>query len=178
MITERVSGGSLFERIGDATLAYGDWDDRSRLADMGLYQGRRVGPYVEQTYLQLLEQRYLPALFNGLVKEMDAAPPESEEKLAVLRVMRMLEDKSGRNNDVVKQYMAKRWSDKFHGQRDTQVQLMSHLDYPVNRHSKPFSYALTRTAATLFLRPGRWRKLCLRRLTAGWENWQIRPGMW
>ena len=103
--------------------------DRSRLADMGLYQGRRIGPYVEQTYLQLLEQRYLPSLFNGLVKAMNAAPPESEEKLAVLRVMRMLEDKSGRNNEVVKQYMAKRWSEKFHGQRDIQAQLMSHLDY-------------------------------------------------
>lgn len=96
---------------------------------MGLYQGRRIGPYVERTYLQLLEQRYLPSLFNGLVKEMNAAPPESEEKLAVLRVMRMLEDKSGRNNEVVKQYMAKRWSEKFHGQRDIQAQLMSHLDY-------------------------------------------------
>ncbi|HAL6566230.1 TPA: type VI secretion system membrane subunit TssM [Escherichia coli] len=88
-----------------------------------------IGPYVEQTYLQLLEQRYLPSLFNGLVKAMNAAPPESEEKLAVLRVMRMLEDKSGRNNEVVKQYMAKRWSEKFHGQRDIQAQLMSHLDY-------------------------------------------------
>ncbi len=72
---------------------------------------------------------YLPSLFNGLVKAMNAAPPESEEKLAVLRVMRMLEDKSGRNNEVVKQYMAKRWSEKFHGQRDIQAQLMSHLDY-------------------------------------------------
>lgn len=119
----------LLNPVRDATLAYGDWGDRSRLADMGLYQGRRVGPYVEQTYLQLLEQRYLPALFNGLVKEMNTAPPESEEKLAVLRVIRMLEDKSGRSNEVVKQYMAKRWSDKFHGQRDLQVQLMSHLDY-------------------------------------------------
>ncbi|MBJ2668320.1 type VI secretion system membrane subunit TssM, partial [Salmonella enterica subsp. enterica serovar London] len=79
--------------------------------------------------LQLLEQRYLPALFNGLVKEMNAAPAESEEKLAVLRVIRMLEDKSGRSDEVVKQYMAKRWSDKFHGQRDIQAQLMSHLDY-------------------------------------------------
>lgn len=119
----------LLNPVRDATLAYGDWGDHSRLADMGLYQGRRVGPYVEQTYLQLLEQRYLPALFNGLVKDMNAAPPESEEKLAVLRVMRMLEDKSGRNDEVVKQYMAKRWSDKFHGQRDIQSQLMSHLDY-------------------------------------------------
>lgn len=119
----------LLNPVRDATLAYGDWGDRSRLADMGLYQGRRVGPYVEQTYLQLLEQRYLPALFNGLVKEMNAAPAESEEKLAVLRVIRMLEDKSGRSDEVVKQYMAKRWSDKFHGQRDIQAQLMSHLDY-------------------------------------------------
>ncbi|EGJ2722733.1 type VI secretion system membrane subunit TssM [Escherichia coli] len=119
----------LLNPVRDATLAYGDWGDRSRLADMGLYQGRRIGPYVEQTYLQLLEQRYLPSLFNGLVKAMNAAPPESEEKLAVLRVMRMLEDKSGRNNEVVKQYMAKRWSEKFHGQRDIQAQLMSHLDY-------------------------------------------------
>lgn len=41
----------------------------------------------------------------------------------------MLEDKSGRSNEVVKQYMAKRWSDKFHGQRDLRAQLMSHLDY-------------------------------------------------
>jgi type VI secretion system protein ImpL len=30
----------------------------------------------------------------------------------------MLEDKSGRNDEVVKQYMAKRWSEQFHGQRD------------------------------------------------------------
>ncbi len=83
-------------------------------------RGRRIGPYVEQTYLQLLEQRYLPSLFNGLVKRAERRAAGSEEKLAVLRVMRMLEDKSGRNNQVVKQYMAKRWSEKFHGQRDIQ----------------------------------------------------------
>ncbi|MBW9329428.1 hypothetical protein FHB87_22495 [Escherichia coli] len=83
----------------------------------------------EAGLVQLAQQQYLPSLFNGLVKAMNAAPPESEEKLAVLRVMRMLEDKSGRNNEVVKQYMAKRWSEKFHGQRDIQAQLMSHLDY-------------------------------------------------
>lgn len=119
----------LLNPVRDATLAYGDWGDRSWLADMGLYQGTRVGPYVEQTYLHLLEQRYLPALLNGLVKQMNNAPPESEEKLAVLRVIRMLEDKSGRNDAVVKQFMAKRWSEQFHGQRDVQAQLMSHLDY-------------------------------------------------
>ena len=119
----------LLNPVRDATLAYGDWGDRSRLADMGLYQGRRIGPYVEQTYLQLLEQRYLPSLTNGLLKDLATAPQGSEEKLAVLRVLRMLEDKSGRNDEAVKQYMAKRWSDKFHGQRAIQAQLMAHLDY-------------------------------------------------
>jgi type VI secretion system protein ImpL len=44
----------------------------------------------------------------------------------------MLEDKSGRNDEVVKQYMAKRWSEQFHGQRDIQAQLMAHLDYALN----------------------------------------------
>jgi type VI secretion system protein ImpL len=115
--------------VRDATLAYGDWGYRSRLADLGLYQGRRIGPYVEQTYLQLLEQRYLPSLINGLIKDLANATQNSEQKLAVLRVLRMLEDKSGRNNEVVKQYMAKRWSERFHGQRDIQAQLMAHLDY-------------------------------------------------
>ncbi|EFU2868015.1 type VI secretion protein IcmF [Salmonella enterica subsp. enterica serovar Sanjuan] len=119
----------LLNPVRDATLAYGDWGDRSRLADLGLYQGRRIGPYVEQTYLQLLEQRYLPALTNGLIKDLATAPQNSEQKLAVLRVLRMLEDKSGRNNEVVKQYMARRWSERFHGQRDIQAQLMAHLDY-------------------------------------------------
>lgn len=119
----------LLNPVRDATLAYGDYRDHGFLADMGLYQGTRVGPYVEQTYIQLLEQRYLPALFNGLVRDLNNAPPESEEKLTVLRVMRMMEDKNGRNNELVKQYMARRWSDEFHGQRDIQAQLMAHLDY-------------------------------------------------
>ncbi len=61
--------------------------------------------------------------------DLNIAPPESEEKLAVLRVVRMMEDKSGRNNEAVKQYMARRWSNEFHGQRDIQAQLMVHLDY-------------------------------------------------
>lgn len=132
----------LLNPLRDATLAYGNYRAHSAFADMGLYQGTRVGPYVEQTYLQLLEQRYLPALFNGLVKEMNNALPGSEEKLAVLRVIRMLEDKSGRNNAVVKQYMAKQWSNKFHGQRDIQAQLMAHLDYALNHtdwHSERIS---------------------------------------
>ncbi len=50
----------LLNPVRDATTAYGDYRDHGFLADMGLYRGARVGPYVEQTYIQLLEQRYLP----------------------------------------------------------------------------------------------------------------------
>ncbi|QUI97231.1 hypothetical protein KCP76_20145 [Salmonella enterica subsp. enterica serovar Weltevreden] len=87
--------------------------DRSRLPIWAVSGQRGRARMWSRPYLQPLEQRYLPALFNGPVKEMNAAPAESEEKLAVLRVIRMPEDKSGRSDEVVKQYMAKRWSDKF-----------------------------------------------------------------
>lgn len=33
----------LLNPVRDATLAYGDWGDRSRLAEMGLYQGDASG---------------------------------------------------------------------------------------------------------------------------------------
>lgn len=122
----------LLNPMRDATLAYGDYREHNSLTDMALYQGVKIGPYVEKTYLQLLEQRYLPALLNGLIKDLNAAPPGSEQKLAVLRVIRMLEDKTGRDNKVVEQYMAQRWSTQFHGQRALQTQLMSHLDYALD----------------------------------------------
>lgn len=122
----------LLNPMRDATLAYGDYREHNALTDMALYQGVKIGPYVEKTYLQLLEQRFLPALLNGLIKDLNAAPPGSEKKLSVLRVIRMLEDKSGRDNKVVEQYMAQRWSENFHGQRGLQTQLMSHLDYALD----------------------------------------------
>ncbi len=35
-------------------------------------RGARV-EYVEQTYIQLLEQRYLPSLMNGLIRDLNIA---------------------------------------------------------------------------------------------------------
>ncbi|MFW0767438.1 type VI secretion system membrane subunit TssM [Trabulsiella odontotermitis] len=120
----------LLNPIREATLAYGDYHERNAfLADMGLYQGYKIGPYVEDTYLQLLQQRYLPALMNGLLKQLNEAPAGSNEKLNILRVMRMLDDKSGRNKELIKQFMADRWSQRFSGQNLLQQQLMAHLDY-------------------------------------------------
>lgn len=120
----------LLNPVREATLAYGDYRDRKGLfADMGLYQGDKIGPYVERTYLQLLQQRFVPALMSGLLKQLNAAPAGSEEKLEILRIMRMLEDNSGRNIPWVKQYMSTRWSREFNGQSALQQQLMGHLDY-------------------------------------------------
>nr|WP_196245174.1 type VI secretion system membrane subunit TssM [Xenorhabdus bovienii] len=120
----------LLNPIRDATLAYGNYHEKkSFLTDMALYQGDGVGPYVEGTYLKLLEQRFLPSLMQGLLDDLNRAPAGSEEKLEILRVMRMMEDGSKRNNGLVGQYMRARWSKAFHGQRDLQAQLLTHLDY-------------------------------------------------
>lgn len=120
----------LLNPIRDATLAYGDYRERNALlADMGLYQGGKIVPYVETTYLQLLQQHFVPAIMSGLLEQLNAAPKGSEEKLEVLRVMRMLDDRSGRNILLIEQYMGNRWSEKFNGQRELQRQLMDHLDY-------------------------------------------------
>lgn len=123
----------LLNPIRDATLAYGNYHDRNPVfADLGLYQGYKIGPYVESTYLKLLQQRYLPALMNGLLEKLKAAPPNSEEKLEILRVMRMLDDSSGRNKPLIEQYMRDLWSHQFTGQRELQDQLIGHLDYALN----------------------------------------------
>ncbi|MTD26525.1 type VI secretion system membrane subunit TssM [Erwinia sorbitola] len=120
----------LLNPIRDATLAYGNYHDKNPLfAEMGLYQGNTIGPYVENTYLQLLRQRFIPVLMSGLLNELNAAPKGSEEKLEILRVMRMLEDGSGRSIPLVEHYMSQRWSQRFKGQRELQQQLMGHLNY-------------------------------------------------
>ncbi|CEE91008.1 type VI secretion system membrane subunit TssM [Xenorhabdus nematophila] len=125
---------SQLNPIRDATLAYGNYhENASFLTDMALYQGGSVGPYVATTYRKLLEQRFLPALMLGLLDDLNQAPASSEEKLEILRVMRMMEDKSQRNSALVAQYMRERWSKAFHGQRNIQDALLTHLDYALDR---------------------------------------------
>lgn len=123
----------ILNPIHDATLAYGNYHDRiPLLADMGLYQGYKIGPYVETTYLKLLQLRFLPAVMNGLLVQLNNAPKESEEKLKILRVMRMIEDESGRYKDIVMQYMQEVWSREFLGQREVQDDLDNHLSYALD----------------------------------------------
>lgn len=116
--------------IREATLSFGNYRERSpMLADLGLYQGDEIGPYVEGSYLQLLRLRFLPALMAGLKEDLEQAPAGSEEKFAILRVMRMIDDASGRDKAQVEQFMASRWQRAFPGQGLAQDQLMGHLDY-------------------------------------------------
>ena len=120
----------LLNPMRDATFAYGDESDSSTIfTDMGLYQGHNMGPYARSAYLRLLQLRYLPAIMTGLQHKLDTSPPNSDEKLETLRVMRMLDDKSGRVDQVVEDYMQKYWSEAFRGQNQLQANLLSHLDY-------------------------------------------------
>ncbi|WP_036191219.1 type VI secretion system membrane subunit TssM [Marinobacter lipolyticus] len=127
------TGSNLLEpldELREATLAFGDYRQSWPLFDdMGLYQGQRVGPEVEASYLDMLAYQYLPTLMLGVMGEMSRAPDNSPERLDHLRVLRMLYDASGRRVDIVTDYMASYWQQRFPGQADRQQRLRRHLDY-------------------------------------------------
>lgn len=92
-------------KIREATLEFGFFRDKPQyISDFGLYQGHTIGPKVEETYLNLLETRFLPLLMADTIVALNQAETD-EEKLAVLRVYRMLVDKSGRYQDYVMDYL-------------------------------------------------------------------------
>lgn len=127
------TGRNLLEpldQIRDAVAVFGDYRAAwPGIADLGLYQGRAIGPRVDEAYLNLLSKRFLPALASGLVEAMDAAPPGSEEQMAALRVYRMLEERRNRRPEWVEQWMARQWQQRFPGQGQLQDDLMRHLKY-------------------------------------------------
>ncbi|ABI55414.1 type VI secretion system membrane subunit TssM [Alkalilimnicola ehrlichii MLHE-1] len=99
------------------------------LADMGLYQGHRVGDAMDQAYLDALRYRFLPALMLGIADEMNTLAPGSEEQLVRLRVLRMLADARGREPDRVRDYMADRWQALLPNRGRLQGRLLEHLDH-------------------------------------------------
>jgi len=122
--------------IRNAFLAFSDYDQRLPLvADMGLYQGRRIGPETEKLYQDYLSKRFLPAIAVGIIEEIDSADYASDEKLMGLRVYRMIEDKDNRRKKVVTDWMARRWESRFAEDIDVQKQLMFHLDYAMEHVS-------------------------------------------
>ncbi|HCF6898422.1 TPA: type VI secretion system membrane subunit TssM [Pseudomonas aeruginosa] len=127
------TGRNLLEplnQIQSAVAVFGDYRDAWPIvSDMGLYQGREIGPKVDEAYLTLLSQRFLPALAGGVMTKIDAADASSDEQLAGLRVYRMLEDRANRRAPFVEDWMAREWHTAFPGDRGVQTALRRHLDY-------------------------------------------------
>ncbi|WP_227391100.1 type VI secretion system membrane subunit TssM [Vreelandella malpeensis] len=127
------SGRELLEpldRLRYAMQTFGEYRTHTPyFADMGLYQGHVIGAQVERAYLAMLENQFLPALMIGIMDDMNRAEEGSNEKLALLRVLRMMSDQSGRQTERVERYMANRWQGYFPQQADVQQRLMGHLDY-------------------------------------------------
>lgn len=116
-------------KIREATLEFGFFRNKLKyVSDLGLYQGHAIGPKVEETYLNLLEYKFLPLLIADVVHDLNQTQ-SNEEKLAVLRVYRMMVDGSGRRSEFVLDYFAKHWQHQFSGQKQIQNRLLSHLDY-------------------------------------------------
>ncbi len=127
------TGRNLLEpldQIHDAVSVFGDYRAAwPGVADFGLYQGRAIGPRVDEAYLSLLSRRFLPALASGVVDAMNVAPPGSEQQMAALRVYRMIEDRQSRRPQWVEDWMARQWQQAFPGQGQLQRDLMRHLKY-------------------------------------------------
>ena len=127
------TGRNLLEpldQMREAVAVFEDYRDAwPLLADLGMYQGRVVGPKVDAVYMRLLGARFLPELATGVMGQIDQAAPGSNSRLAALRVYRMIEDRGNRNRPVVEGWMARRWQASFAGDGVTQDRLMRHLDY-------------------------------------------------
>ncbi|MCE7761495.1 type VI secretion system membrane subunit TssM [Pseudomonas putida] len=127
------TGRNLLEpldQIRDAVAVFGDYRAAwLGVADFGLYQGRNIGPLVDEAYLSLLSRRFLPALASGVIDAMNAAPSGSEQQMAALRVYRMIEDRDSRRPEWVEDWMARQWQRAFPGQGQLQRDLMQHLKY-------------------------------------------------
>lgn len=118
------------DQISNAVAVYGNYRDAwPVVADLGLYQGRSIGPKVDEAYLALLSQRFLPALASAVMQKLDGAEADSDAQLAALRVYRMIEDRPNRRPPVVENWMTTQWQAAFPGEDRIQRALMRHLDY-------------------------------------------------
>lgn len=127
------TGRNLLEpldQIRSAVAVFGDYRDAwPVVSDLGLYQGRKIGPKVDEAYLQLLSKRFLPELAGGVMNAVNAAPADSDQQLAALRVYRMIEDRENRRAPIVQDWMSKQWQSAYPGDGAVQNGLMRHLAY-------------------------------------------------
>lgn len=128
-----LTGRSLLMPLNDireAVSLYGDYRSGwTVFTDMGLYQGKAIGPQVDQAYLNALARRFLPAIAGGVAATIKRSIPGSDEQLSALRIYRMIEDRNNRRPELVEQWMAREWQKAYPGQGQLQVALMRHLKY-------------------------------------------------
>ena len=71
------TGRNLLEpldQIRSAVAVVGDYRQAWPLvSELGLYQGRKIGPKVDEAYLQLLSKRFLPELASGVMNAINTA---------------------------------------------------------------------------------------------------------
>ncbi|GEM_PF-91122 len=127
------TGRNLLEpldQIRSAVAVVGDYRQAWPLvSELGLYQGRKIGPKVDEAYLQLLSKRFLPELASGVMNAINSAPSGSNQQLAALRVYRMIEDRHNRRSPIVEDWMTQQWQAAFPGEGAVQNGLRRHLDY-------------------------------------------------
>ncbi|NMG34991.1 type VI secretion system membrane subunit TssM [Azoarcus sp. TTM-91] len=117
-------------QIRSAVLVFGDYRASWPLvSDMGLYPGRQIGPKVDEAYMSLLGQRFLPQVAGGVMAAMESPQAGSDAQLAALRVYRMIEERPSRRAPIVQEWMAKQWQSAFPGENEVQLALQGHLDY-------------------------------------------------
>ena len=128
-----LTGRSLLtslDEIRDAVSLYGDYRSGwTGVTDMGLYQGKAIGPQVDRAYLNALAKHFLPALAGGVAATIKQSAPGSDAQLAALRVLRMIEERANRRPELVEQWMAREWQKAYPGQGQLQAALMRHLQY-------------------------------------------------
>lgn len=118
------------DEIRDAVSLYGNYRSSwNAFTDMGLYQGKAIGPHVDQAYLNALTMRFLPAVAGSVADTIKSAASGSDQQLAALRVYRMIEERSNRRPALVEQWMARHWQQAYPGQGQLQAALMRHLQY-------------------------------------------------
>lgn len=112
--------------------SYRDWNPVSAAAT--LYQGKKIGPEIEKSYVALLDKAFLPDIGAHVHEEIDELgkdpkTKDSDARLEALRIYLMLGDRERRNNTLVEGWVGEVWQDKYTGEGVMQGELKEHLKF-------------------------------------------------
>ncbi|WP_074882282.1 type VI secretion system membrane subunit TssM [Pseudovibrio axinellae] len=134
------SGQSYIEPLAALTSAnsiFGDYRDRSWLgSNLLLYQGPKIGPEIEATYMEMLGNYFLPEVAGYIRSEISKLGKsdksrDNNERLEALRIYLMLGDAARRNPALVRSWMKQKWQEQFEGDLELQQALENHLTFAI-----------------------------------------------